>query len=646
MIFSLAAIAAAQSSPADSRSLASLDLESLLQVQVVTASKFSESAAHAPAMMSVVTAGEIERFGGLTLREVLSRVAGLNMTTSMITDASILAVRGQHSTGTGVHVLYLINGRPVREVLEGGVMTDLLESFPVEALERIEVVKGPGSVLYGSNAFAGVVNLITKRPDGNSVSVNTLGGEGGAGRAGGTVSAERAGVRVFAAMQSRHDPVWRMGNRARGLLDLTESGPVFETVSRRYGSGTGAFVEAGFRGLTFQSAYSESALPYQAGPISGPGFWRRGFTDLGYSFSPSGRWRSSLNVTHTHTGHDFSQQFPSFTREASETVVEWGNTIEVGDRDRLAFGALVNRMRGSATLIAEGGTSPMASGSRMGAAAYAQWEHAVSRSLSAIAGVQLNKIGNLAVDAVPRVGLVWKPAPRLGLKALYGRAYRAPTINELWLDYPLLQGDPALRPERMATAELAMTYESKHVSMSLSGYQSRMSDVIVQEYVRFPGIYRNLGRASFRGVEWEGKYAWSDRWMAIGSVLYQHASDWNAASSPPWIPPVSVKAGGSYAPSKRFSISVFDAWRAAVTPYRATPNPPAVARHWVDANLRWQIRRELREDIPLSIAVLAHAVNLGGGSIWMPIANGAVNTAPASRGRTVWFGLEFSLNGK
>jgi outer membrane receptor protein involved in Fe transport len=118
--------------------------------------------------------------GGTTLREVLERVPGLAASTAYFSDRSIVAARGDQTKINGGHVLFLINGRPTREVLEGGVVSDLLESFPISVLERIEVIKGPGSVLYGSNAFSAVVNLITRKADTNGFSIGGAPGTDGA----------------------------------------------------------------------------------------------------------------------------------------------------------------------------------------------------------------------------------------------------------------------------------------------------------------------------------------------------------------------------------------------------------------------------------------------------------------------------------
>jgi len=130
--------------------------------------------------MTVVSQDELLRFGGMTLSEIMNRVAALNVSSGFFQDRSTIAVEGDQTCVDSGHILFLINGRPVREIMEGGVSSDLLESFPIRILERIEVIKGPGSVLYGSDACSGVVNLITKKAVGTSVDVSSSGGPGGA----------------------------------------------------------------------------------------------------------------------------------------------------------------------------------------------------------------------------------------------------------------------------------------------------------------------------------------------------------------------------------------------------------------------------------------------------------------------------------
>ena len=189
--------------------LTNLDLETLLNMKVITASKFPQKVSDAPGIISVVSNDELRRFGGMTLGEILERVAGLTGTSAYFTDRSLVSARGDQTKINGGHVLFLINGRPTREILEGGLISDLLESFPVRILERIEVIKGPGSVLYGSNAFSAVVNLITRKAATNELDISTFGIEMGGKGATGEATYKRGDFSLTGAASSTSGPVGR-----------------------------------------------------------------------------------------------------------------------------------------------------------------------------------------------------------------------------------------------------------------------------------------------------------------------------------------------------------------------------------------------------------------------------------------------------
>src|SRR5581483_4215140 len=196
------------------KKLASLELETLLNMEVTTASKFPQKLADAPGVISVVTKDELRRFGGITLGEILERVPGLQRASAYFTDRSLIAARGDQTKIDGGHILILVDGRPAREILEGGLVSDLLESFPVSVLERIEVIRGPGSVLYGSNAFSAVINLIPIKAQASTVDANGLGGPDGTAATSATVTAKRGELGITAAGQFHQDPTWYVPYRS------------------------------------------------------------------------------------------------------------------------------------------------------------------------------------------------------------------------------------------------------------------------------------------------------------------------------------------------------------------------------------------------------------------------------------------------
>ena len=413
-------------------------LDSILDLKVTTASKFSEKLSDAPGVMSVVTRDELDRFGGLTLGEILERVPGLTGTTASFTDRNLIAARGDQTQINGGHILFLINGRPTREVLEGGLIGDLLESFPVNILERIEVIKGPGSVLYGSDAFSAVVNLITQKADGNQLVLNGLGAQGAGVSTSGQAMLQRGDFSLVGSAQYHQVPNWVTP------VFSTYGGLQTITVPDR---SQGAYLGVNYKGLSVMSSFTDYSTSYLEG-LPGQARWRRGFADLGYTFKAADCWDMSFNATYTQTGMNAENSIPFITRNSYEMILEWTNVVNLGDRDKFTFGALFNYIDGQEVFY---GTQPgtvISDGSRPGGAFYAQVDHKLFSSLKVIGGFQANKIGDIALNVVPRFGVIWNPTSKLSVKALYSQAFRAPSINETTLDYVLSSEAPACSATR------------------------------------------------------------------------------------------------------------------------------------------------------------------------------------------------------
>ena len=140
------------------------ELQGLLEQSVVrTASKSLETASAAPGTSVVITAEDLHRYGIHTLDEALNYLA-----TSMIVEGSQhdlqIGARGVSiASDNGNHVLLLVNGHTMNEQWDGTAYFERGTGIPFELIDHIEVVLGPGSVLYGSNAMLGVINIVTKR---------------------------------------------------------------------------------------------------------------------------------------------------------------------------------------------------------------------------------------------------------------------------------------------------------------------------------------------------------------------------------------------------------------------------------------------------------------------------------------------------
>src|SRR5688572_11657421 len=139
-----------------------LSLAELGQIEISIATGNSTPLDRAPATATVISAGEIQAMGARTLNDVLETVPGLHVSLSSLSRLdSIYSIRGIH-TGFNPQVLLLMNGVPVQSSLQGSRPS--LFRFPVASIERVEVIRGPGSAIYGADAYAGVINVITKDP--------------------------------------------------------------------------------------------------------------------------------------------------------------------------------------------------------------------------------------------------------------------------------------------------------------------------------------------------------------------------------------------------------------------------------------------------------------------------------------------------
>jgi len=631
----------ADSPAADDQNPFAQDLESLLNTKVTTASKFSEKLSDAPGVMSVVTKDELKRFGGITLREILDRVPGLSGSVASFTDRSIVAARGDQTKINGGHILFLINGRPTREVLEGGLAGDLLESFPVSVLERIEVIKGPGSVLYGSNAYSAVINLITQKAEGNELVVTGMGGQGAAAAVSGEFMLQRGSFSMVGASQFHQRPTWGT-NYWSPIFGLQNA----LAPDRSQGS----YIGVNYKGFSAMSSFTEWTSGYTEGG-AGVGRWRRGFADVGYRFQANSKWEMSFDLTYTKATLDATHYIPFIDRVSQEVVGEWTSVLTLTDRDQITFGALYNYNQGIENFYFNG-PMPISDGSRGGEAAYVQIDHALLENVQIIGGVQANKIGSLSLSVVPRGGLIWNPVSHIGIKALYSEAYRAPSINETSINYipppeiggPSLHGDPKMRPERVSTVDLGITYQADHFLAAVDGFYSKQTDNIILINPMVAASYANVGNTIFRGVELEGKYYLGKHFFFQAAGLYQTSRDADGNRKVTPIPTFGMKGGISYECPGNLSVSLFDIHEGSLSGYATAVNPQPGAYDLLNANVRYDLSKYLPSGGRTGMALVAHGENLTNKAVWLPDWRDTPgDTTFANRGRTLYFGIEVFL---
>jgi outer membrane receptor for ferrienterochelin and colicins len=407
--------------------LADLSIEELLVVEVTTASKSPEKQSDAAANVEVLTKDELNRFGGTTLKDVLTRVPGLAAVSGYFTDRSMIGFPGDAlQAPTSRHVLLLINGRPVREVQEGGIKTAMLEAFPIDAIDRIEIVKGPGSVLYGSEAFAGVINVITTKPERNALSVVGMAGQSAAYGTTATTTFKDEDFSILMAGKYLQKAEWQ----SRYIFQ--NSTGIFSTGHTIPSQAASTYIDARYKNLRVMVSADQSTSSYFIPPfqVAGDARWRQFFADAGYILEVRNGWTMNFNITYNQSLFDVTDgTFPNIARNSRELLGEWTSFVKLSQKSKLVVGGTVADTRGKESII--GTPIVVSDGARWSYGGYVQADYQFLKNVRAIGGFQTNKIGLSDVTVVPRAGLIWGPAPRVAVKVLYGEAFRAPYINEL-----------------------------------------------------------------------------------------------------------------------------------------------------------------------------------------------------------------------
>ncbi|MBN2612505.1 MAG: TonB-dependent receptor [Bacteroidales bacterium] len=620
--------------------LLSMSFEDLLNMDITTASKSSEKLFDAPGVISVITKDELNRFGGTTLKEILERVPSLIGSTVYMTDRSTVAPRGDQVQPSSSHVLLLINGRPVREVLEGGIKSEMYESFPVNIIEKIEVIRGPGSVLYGSNAFSAVINVITENVEGTEFEVSGLAGISGSYGLMGKAKINIGDVNIVAAGRYFQKPEWE--TNWQYTIPPAGDTTVGITVPDK---GPGAYFEVNYKNLRFISSFNQWETHYAVAdyafifPAYGVAKWKKGFGDLGYKLKVSDKWDMDFNATYSRSTFSVSS-WPASNRDSYELIGEWANFWNPTDKIKVIFGGLYNYNSGIEYTKGITENDTVTDASRNGFAGYSQVEYSASDWLKLIGGLQINKVEGLDIDLNPRVGIILYPVQNLNFKALYSQAFRAPSINELEIDFAQMMGNPNLKPEKIKTIDIGINYSKDNIQAGLNYFNSKMTNIIYQDRSGAVPQYNNIGEVDIWGIEFETKYYLNRKFFLTGSLLYQESKDKQDNENVTPIANTGLKGGISYM-DKGLTVSLFDIYQADVDEkYHTVLNPSPGDYNLVNFHLKYDMNNLINIDFIKELSLFMQIDNLMDQEIWLPnwgLAPG--NSMPYNRGREIYFGL-------
>jgi len=553
----LAATANAQDAAGDPN-LADLSIEELMQVRVDSvygASKHEQKVTQAPSSVTIVTSEEIRRFGYRTLAEVLRGVRGFYVSDDR--NYQYVGVRGFLRPGDyNSRVLLTIDGHRMNDSIYDGAYAGREGTIDLELVERVEVIRGPSSSLYGSSAFFGVINVITKR--GGQFGGVELAGEGGTSgthRERGTYGARYAnGVEwLVSGSQYRSDGTARLyypefdqrsSDEPRAAndgiasdLDAEDARSLFAKL--RYGAWSlaGYFNDRNKQVPTasFDTIFNDPREETRD---------RRGYLELNYEQRLSEAL--DLQARAYYDDYLYRGAYPYDLAEPgdpSDVVMyrdaaigkwfgtEWQLTARLSDAHTIQVGGEYRDNRREYQ-DAYYDTDPRAYDLRDNRSSdtlglYVQDEITLHEKLALTAGLRFDSYSdNFGNTLNPRMGLIYSASPTATLKALYGQAFRAPNAFERFYN-PEQAHQPELNPETIKTYELVYEqYLGHRYRVGASAYYYDVNELITQTQTELGDQYfANLDEVRALGIELEAEGRFDSGVRLAVSYALQRAKD-------------------------------------------------------------------------------------------------------------------------
>ncbi|MBN8228561.1 TonB-dependent receptor [Corallococcus macrosporus] len=471
---------------------------------VVTGSRTQERLRETPVATEVITRSEIVASGARDASELLSTRPGLVVQQGFA--GAGLSMQGLAPE----YVLVLVDGERVTGKVDGNIDVSRLS---LEDIEQVEIVKGPASVLYGSDAMAGVVNFITRRAQ-RTLGADLRAAYGTLHRldldATGETRGDAWGLRMSAGLQ----------RRSAYDLDVSDIGTTGSTLNGYDLSARGDWRGTGAMSLEGAASYSHRV---QRGvDLGGAGaVFDRASRDHSFSsrLSPSWRLGDTATLRADASYAHFDRRYLRDQRNASAL-----DTVEDTRDQQARVGAQVDARPGAGHALVAG-TEYLGEwlrsdrldggGGRRGrGSVYAQdsWTLAEGPGLVLVPGGRLDVDSQFGLAATPRVALKVDPVSWLTVRGSYGWGYRAPSFQDLLIDFEnpsvgyTVRGNPDLKPERSRSFSVNVEARPTGDTVLWAGaFQHALRDMIAAslqsegDFLRYS--YINIARARVRGGE-------------------------------------------------------------------------------------------------------------------------------------------------
>lgn len=540
---------------ADDLAYLDLSLEQLLDVPVTGSTLTEETLKTVPAAVSVFTREHIDRLGMDYLYELLNLVPGFQFNRNASNGlAYTYSARGRRTAQQSLEVLLLIDGKVVNDPRAGS--PDItLPLYPLARIERLEVIRGPGSALYGSSAFTGVINIVTRK---QQKSLELAYGSQQRRQVEGfwnqAIGDWESDVFIHAYKDNGEDFIVPDSFNGQPLATSDPREQVSADLTLRHGE---TRIDISYSGADTEDFYQSdnTANGYNANSRE---FWHIAL-DQGFTWLPE--TKSQVSLSYQQFSYDFNLYVlgpGALTNVSRPSSAEpfWGdaglagdswritlsNDTAINDKSSAQWGLqwarheetdasavgnfdLIQLSQGQFPIAFygdEGSVFPLGiEESQSNIGAYVQYLRNLRESTRLTLGGRYDDYADLAGRFSPRLGLVEQLNQAYSLKLLYGEAFRAPTLAETGLiNNPLLFGNPDLNHEIGKTWDLILMGNWKATNLSVGVFENRYEQPIETVFVGAARTYQNGSVEKSRGVEVEWAQDLSTHWSLRSTYTY------------------------------------------------------------------------------------------------------------------------------
>ncbi|MCP4691863.1 MAG: TonB-dependent receptor [Desulfobacterales bacterium] len=540
-----------------------MSLEELLDVKVSIATKFPMASEEAPAIVSVVTAEEIRNMGARNIIDILRTVPGFDLT-HLIQRANHQGTVRAVSTGTLDNTLVLlVNGHTFGAGTYSGGPGFFFDVIPIDNIRKIEIIRGPGSALYGTDAFNGVINIITREGGDAPSRISAEAGSFNTQKYVGEFSHAKDDFKMYlygdyyttdgpAEIIESDFATIQFGPRGSATPDRTTE------KSKHYTF----FTDMDYKNFYFNGFLQQLDTEIPVGPIKALTdeddidlFYT--YVDLGVSLPITNQGNLDVRIYYDYSDEIYFQEiwpeetgalmgfpdgeshFGKPSRKNSNLGAEITADYDMGSGVKLVAGALYERVKlfdvksianfnitgapleidgtiyapneyfGEMLDMSENGNYAK-DASRDIAAVYGQATADMKsllsldrgvESLSVTVGARYDHYSDIDSSVTPRFGIVYAPTKKLYFKALYGQGFDAPEFAQLYTkNNPVGLGNPGLQPEKITTIEGLIGYNfTNNIKTSATFFHNEAEDLSKFLW----GRAENVGKMESRGVELE-----------------------------------------------------------------------------------------------------------------------------------------------